>query len=302
MLAIFNEEKIVNRSVGMMVLLSFLFFYIQTHSEGFGAGTIVKTPNGYVEIENISIGDQIIACGQYDNYVEDKVIYISKKIIARHLHIKIGTEDLLVACDHWLYDKITGSWIVAESLKNGDLLSGYPIVIELIQDPIDVYIIGTEKYHNFFVTTYDICVHNFVPIVLAISAAFGPGAIEIMSISAGIAALEVFFGYQWKMSKEKHDIVVSQSAFDIVQESDEIYILDDAQAPGMPTEKDGFYPPKKWDGKKVKNPRGPGYGWPDKDGNIWVPTGPKGHGGPHWDVQGPRGKRYRNVLPGGKER
>lgn len=60
---------------------------------------------------------------------------------------------------------------------------------------------------------------------------------------------------------------------------------DDAQAPGLPTEKDGFVPPKNWDGKKVNSPKGRGYGWPDNKGNVWVPTGPKGHGGPHWDVQ-----------------
>lgn len=76
-----------------------------------------------------------------------------------------------------------------------------------------------------------------------------------------------------------------------------------AQAPGEPTADDGFIPKKNWDGEKVKNPNGPGYGWPDKAGNVWVPTGPNGHGGPHWDVQHPDGgKKYVNIVPGGKER
>lgn len=73
----------------------------------------------------------------------------------------------------------------------------------------------------------------------------------------------------------------------------------DAQAPGKPTEKDGFIPKKNWDGKKVKHRKG--YGWPDKRGSIWIPTGPNGHGGPHWDVQHPD-KSYDNVVPGGKIR
>lgn len=81
--------------------------------------------------------------------------------------------------------------------------------------------------------------------------------------------------------------------------------LKGAQAPGKPTEKDGFYPPKNWDGKKVRNPNGPGFGWPDKNGHVWVPTGPEGHplahGGPHWDVQDPKTRRHRNIAPGGKE-
>ena len=77
----------------------------------------------------------------------------------------------------------------------------------------------------------------------------------------------------------------------------------DAQAPGMPAADDGYECPKKWDGKKVKSPNGRGYGWPDKKGNVWIPTGPGSgaHGGPHWDVQKPGGG-YINVYPGGRTR
>lgn len=77
----------------------------------------------------------------------------------------------------------------------------------------------------------------------------------------------------------------------------------EADAPGQPKEEDGYTAPKKWDGKKVRSPNGRGYGWPDKNGNVWVPTGPgsSAHGGPHWDVQRPGGG-YINVYPGGKTR
>ena len=85
--------------------------------------------------------------------------------------------------------------------------------------------------------------------------------------------------------------------------SDDSTQQDDAKAPGPPSTEDGWKPPKKWDGKPVKNPNGPGKGWPDKKGDVWVPTGPGGsaHGGPHWDVQSPGGG-YTNVYPGGKVR
>jgi hypothetical protein len=81
--------------------------------------------------------------------------------------------------------------------------------------------------------------------------------------------------------------------------------------PGKPSEGDGFVPPKNWDGEMVPNPNGPGKGYPDKSGDVWVPTGTGGaprtgttgpaHGGAHWDVQTPGGG-YRNVYPGGKVR
>jgi Bacterial toxin 37 len=78
----------------------------------------------------------------------------------------------------------------------------------------------------------------------------------------------------------------------------------DPKSPGKPTEADGYKEPKNWDGKLVKNPNGRGYGYPAKDGTVWVPTGPRqdlAHGGPHWDVQKPGGG-YDNVYPGGKRR
>ncbi len=58
---------------------------------------------------------------------------------------------------------------------------------------------------------------------------------------------------------------------------------------------------KNSDGKKKKHPKTGQYGWPDKKGKIWVPTGPgsTAHGGPHWDVVDPNGHDYDNVYPGG---
>ena len=79
-----------------------------------------------------------------------------------------------------------------------------------------------------------------------------------------------------------------------------------SKAPGQPTAADGYTPPKRGAGSRgemVKNPNGPGRGYPDKNGNVWVPTGegPLAHGGPHWDVQTPAGGRV-NVYPGGRTR
>ncbi|MGI0134100.1 MAG: polymorphic toxin type 37 domain-containing protein, partial [Candidatus Micrarchaeaceae archaeon] len=76
--------------------------------------------------------------------------------------------------------------------------------------------------------------------------------------------------------------------------------IDAARAPGLPTAADGFVPAKNWDGLRIPSPNGAGYGYPDANGNVWVPTGtgPLAHGGPHWDVQQPGGG-YQNVYPGG---
>jgi hypothetical protein len=75
------------------------------------------------------------------------------------------------------------------------------------------------------------------------------------------------------------------------------------KAPGQPQATDGWAPPKDWDGKTVQSPNGKEKGYPDREGNVWVPTGEGAiaHGGPHWDVQ-KEGGGYVNAYPGGKTR
>jgi RHS repeat-associated protein len=64
------------------------------------------------------------------------------------------------------------------------------------------------------------------------------------------------------------------------------------KAPGMPTEKDGFKPSRNWNGQTVKNPNGPGSGYPDQNGDVWVPNDHGGTHAPHWDVEHPGGGYY----------
>lgn len=72
-----------------------------------------------------------------------------------------------------------------------------------------------------------------------------------------------------------------------------------------PPEGSGYQPPKKGLNKshnrgKVRNPNGQGQGWPDKDGNVWVPDNGM-DGGPGWVVQHPDGGHH-HVYPDGKTR
>jgi hypothetical protein len=287
------------------LFLSLIFQFISCSAEGFSPGTLIKIPDGYAKIEDLCIGEHVFCYDNQKNIIESPIIHIAKKSVDRYVRITTANEYLRVACNQRLYDESNEAWVIATVLKNGDNLAGHAIAIEVINEPIDLYLITVAQHHNFFVTRADICAHNFIPLVLAVSAAFGLGSVELTSVGFGIAGLGTFLGYQWhKKNKQKHTVGVSAIAFDMTQESDSIYSANDAQAPGMPTKKDGFLPPKKWDGKKKTHPITGAVGWPDKKGKIWVPTGvgPKAHGGPHWDVQYPNGIDYDNVYPGGKIR
>jgi uncharacterized delta-60 repeat protein len=129
----------------------------------------------------------------------------------------------------------------------------------------------------------------------------GHNAAAFFAAEAGEAAFaDVIYGFV-------EDLVLQQLQVSLV-ELGLIYEVTSADsiAPGMPTANDGYVQPARGpgsDGKRVKNPNGPGKGWIDNKGDVWVPTGtgPLAHGGPHWDVQHPGGG-YINVYPGGATR
>jgi len=295
----------MKHAIKLTIMLLTIFVYGWVYGEGFVAGTLVKIPGGYVAIENLCVGDRVICLDTAKRTVEGLVTYTGKKIVHRYACIQIGNECINVACDQQFYSAQDSLLIPVSSIGNRNILSIQKTKIysiKFIEESINVYLLGVAEYHNFFVTCSDICAHNFIPAaIVGISLLFGSGTIEIAGVSFGIAGLGTYFGYKWhKKNKQKHDFVVDSMLFDKQGESKDIYNTDDAQAPGKPTENDGFHPPKKWDGKKVKNPNGHGVGWPDAKGHVWIPTGPKAHRGPHWDVQDPKTGRHRNVLPGGR--
>lgn len=120
---------------------------------------------------------------------------------------------------------------------------------------------------------------------------------QLFALLAFMISGAIFSGFSSSHAKTSLEETTSRHTYAISAD------LEAADAPGQPAAGDGYTPPKKWDGKKVRNPNGNGAGWPDAKGDVWVPTGSGGdaHGGPHWDVQTPGGK-YRNVYPGGKIR
>ena len=70
--------------------------------------------------------------------------------------------------------------------------------------------------------------------------------------------------------------------------------------PKIPPEHPLYVPPKKGGKNKVKNPNGPGNGWPAKDGGVWIPDNNM-HGGSGWTVQYPGGRHW-HAYPGGGTR
>jgi Novel toxin 21 len=187
-----------------IITLFVLFNVIQNCAEGFAAGTLVKVPNGYVKIEDVKVGELVICWDDTQQFVARPIFFITKKRVSRYACIVIDDETIKLSGKQKLYNMASRSWTTVRDLKN--------MLVKLRNEPIDLYMLSVEEYHNFFVSKADICAHNFIPAIVAgISFLFGSG-IEIAGVSCGLASLGTYLGYRWH--KNKHgSIEVGQVSF-----------------------------------------------------------------------------------------
>lgn len=269
----------------MKRMLLFLCFLTTSllHGEGFIAGTYVKTPNGYTPIEELKVDDTVICFNLEGSCVERKITHTYQESVTRFFILSVNNQEIIVADDHKFYMPLEKKWLTAHELKTGHLLLKNCLEFVAIDQIREIpthdtaYTITVDRYHSFCVSQEDIVVHNAIPL-LAQGANLASALRQ--AIKAGtLASIHVKDNLSYEEFSDLYDLSI----------------------PAKPTEKDGFIPPKKWEGQKVRHPETGQYGWPDKGGRIWVPSGPYGHGGPHWDVVDEDGEHI-NVLPGGKIR
>ena len=229
--------------------------------------------------------------------------------------------DIVCSPTQLFYRATDAVWVPAYELKIGDLLLAEHNQhlrignLILVKEALKLHTIQVEETHTFLVGTYGILVHNMlVPVsaIIGLSIPFGAecgGSLGSFFGPPGVIGGIVIGGLLECVIKTCTTNQVRQYQLIFDPAKIQQHLLNNntedknnsAQAPGMPTKEDGYRPPKNWDGKKTRHSKTGQIGWPDENGNIWVPTGPgsKAHGGPHWDVQYPNGRDYDNVYPGG---
>ncbi|MCL4361556.1 polymorphic toxin-type HINT domain-containing protein [Candidatus Dependentiae bacterium] len=317
-----------------------ILFYTSLFGHGFSSETLIKNSLTIKQIcHNFDEENQKVL--SYDlnaqQYKKRKIKSVGKS--KANCYFRIGFDeyfnnDILCTPTQEFYVPSIKKWVPTFNLKVGDKLltkSNQSIEIthlEFIKKSRKVYSIEVEKNHNFFVGRHFILTHNMLlpaALSIGIGSSFGAGAAAGCTaggwfgpvtfvggaVVGGIVgvAIKVIKGnkipeYKLVFNKEhigEHFKNNANPKDSKENPKSDLEKNNDAQAPGKPTENDGFIPKKNWDGKKVKNPNGPGYGWPDKKGKVWIPSGPNGHGCPHWDVEDPNGS-YENIVPGGKIR
>lgn len=299
----------------LFITLLFAIVPIKLHT-GFVAGTLVKTPHGYQAIEQLTPQDLVYSFDKEGNSHTSKIKATYFFTSSRTIMLEIQGETICTTARQKFYNRDTNSWQKAKSITTDTSLYSLDhqlipvLAINETDQASQFFDIELEDVHTFCITKHDIIVHNFPPLAIGISCAFG-GGIVLEGIYGSLCVAGLWFGTKLfkKDPNNKHSNITAQPTVSCNPGNTHDDIIaythynhnQGAQAPGKPTENDGFVPKKNWDGKKVKHPKTGQVGWPDKKGDVWVPTGvgPLAHRGPHWDVIDKKGK-HRNVLPGGR--
>ncbi len=193
----------------MKNLLAFIYFLAAAcaHGEGFLAGTLVKTPNGYTPIEKLQEKDLVICYDFQGNCVTRRITKTFKQSTSDYIRLWINDELIEVASDHKFFLPLENRWIEAKCANSKHVFLSRCIDLVLITaaqyltKQAEVYDITVEEFHNFCVSNQDVHVHNISPVVaIGISWAFeGP---IVWTASIGLAGLGWGIGYL--LSSNRH--------------------------------------------------------------------------------------------------
>ena len=134
----------------------------------FKAGTQVRTKEGYKNIEDIEVGDEVLA---YDEETGEQaykpVVHLFRNETKEWYHVFIDGEEIECTGEHPFYVEGKG-FIPAKELKSGDkclLSTGKDVIIEKVEiekltEAETTYNFEVADFHTYYVTDKDVLVHN----------------------------------------------------------------------------------------------------------------------------------------------
>ena len=162
----------------------FIFFLIFSwHSSLLSSlikGTLVKTPEGLVPIEQLKVGDYVISYGSENTLKSVRVLRITKEVDDSKIIINTEQGSFVASKDQLFYSG-DSQWIKAGTITEDHALFDAHFQqcqcgkSTIIHGPVTIYKITVEFPHILFISDLQIATHNFVPVIVGISLAFGAG-------------------------------------------------------------------------------------------------------------------------------
>ncbi len=165
---------------------------------GFGAGTLIETPNGMVPIEQIRENDLIISRNKMDNtFVPKPVTACSKRITHRSIKLTTNKSSITVSPKQRFYLAKEQQWAFAKDLKPGQLLlqNGGTCAtiadIEKIENDTEMYELSVQDLHNFCAADDKVVAHNHPGLMFAATEAAESGLLTTIETAADYTFIAV---------------------------------------------------------------------------------------------------------------
>lgn len=205
--------KKINLALQKILIILFLFWSRSLISEGFTAGTLVKTAHGYVPIECIKPGDSVLCLNDKGQLTKSSVLNIKASI--SYQPITINTDTSSIITDHeQLFCVISPQrWIQADTLNTSNQLlnCSYELIsirsLYSTDQQINTYALSVQEYHNFFVSRDDILVHNWLVLTPVAVELIPPAIVTATKIATGVSVVAgLIYTFFWEISDQpKHD-------------------------------------------------------------------------------------------------
>ena len=183
-----------------LLMLFMLLFPLFSYPEGFGGDTQVLTQDGYVAIKTLNAGDSVVcfdpstsACpevleglstGPSTAFGPERVqrversrtsLFVASTVSGAFKYLEqpivilsVGQEKIISAKGQRFFSASSMDWIDAEKISAGDKLlslDGDDILVdsvEVLNESKELYKISVDDYSNYFVTSKNLLVHNFL--------------------------------------------------------------------------------------------------------------------------------------------
>ena len=191
------------------VKILLIFFNIcLIYAGGFNGNTLIATPDGYVCISSLKIGDSVLSYNFESSQIcTRKVLHVESHTDTEYRKLVFtNSERLELALDQKLlitpYGWLDASQLVRR-LQFGSSKKSQILRSQYIRELIELYEISVEEDQNFFVTENNILAHNMVIVALPLLVE----ALIIMdiAITAGMA-IGVYFLGNWLNSDSSSSV------------------------------------------------------------------------------------------------
>ncbi|MBI2352852.1 hypothetical protein HYV11_01245 [Candidatus Dependentiae bacterium] len=185
---------------------------------GFSGVTLVKTPNGYIPIKQLKVGDQVYGVSKEGIISPTIITHKVKCKRSTYFSISIDNQTLTVANGQKFLLPLKHLWRKAKKLHEKDE------VLTAFHDSIQVsvvkqkhkqkkfYDVRLQKDHAFLVTPQDIIVHNMPLFNIGVLISFEGFKFAVEAVWTGVCFFGVWLGSKFLRSEKKVSPVMLSAA------------------------------------------------------------------------------------------